>query len=236
MKNQILNSFIILALLGISGCTASRRSGTVTFQPNPPEIFIKNSLKTFIQGNDDPKIVLRVPTEGLTTTEDQNLSVSLIYNAIEKELLKGGFKVRDRGMFNEILEESQNEDYSSIKELTDTDIILEIVGLDINVEYSIDKYIDRRGREKKVFGNIVLNGATVEFKTILVETSELVGTYEFNYVPCVKGCQYYIDDFGVLYNAQARTDAVAPNARIQTSALKNFMSSCTRDMIAELRN
>ena len=235
MKNQILNSFIILFLIGIGGCTIPRKSGTVIFQPNPAEIFIKNSLRTFLQGNDDPKIVLRVPIEDLTTTEDQNFSLSLIYNAIEKELLKGGFNVRDRVLFNEILQESQNEDYSSIKELTDTDIILEVVGLDIKVEYSTDKYIDRRGREKKVFGNITLNGATVEFKSILVETNELVGTYEFNYVPCINGCQYYVDDFGVLYDSQAGTGEVEPNTHIQTSTLKNFMSSCTKDMINELR-
>ena len=121
MKNQKFTLIIAMLFIGLIGCTPVRKLGTVTFQPNPPEIFTKSSLRTFLRQNDDPKIVLRVPTQNMTTTEEERFSLSPIYNAIEKELLKGGFNVRDRGLFNEILEKSQNKDYSSIQELTDTD-------------------------------------------------------------------------------------------------------------------
>jgi len=171
----------------------------------------------------------------MTTTEEENFSLSPIYNAIEKELLKEGFNVRDRGLFNEILEKSRNNDYSSIKELTDTDLILEVVGIDVNVEYNTNKYKDRMGREKKVYGNIRLNGATVEFKTILVESNELAGIYKFNYAPCVNGCEYYIDPYGKLYKASSGTKEIQPYVLVETNALENFMSKCTKDLINELR-
>ena len=134
------------------------------------------------------------------------------------------------------MEKSQNKNYSSIRELTDTDIILEVVGLDVNVEYNTNKYRDRKGRDKKVLGNIKLNGATVEFKVILVQTNELAGTYEFNYTPCIDGCEYYIDSTGKLYKASSGTKEIQPYELVETNALEKFMSVCTRDLIDELRN
>ena len=63
----------------------------------------------------------------------------MLFNAIEKELLRENFRVRDRGLFNELLSKSQTSDYSKIKELTNTDIILEVVNINPSVLYTTNK-------------------------------------------------------------------------------------------------
>ncbi|GAB3884868.1 hypothetical protein GCM10028825_11390 [Spirosoma agri] len=59
-----------------------------------------------------------------------------LYNAIEKQLFKEGFSVRDRGLFNQVLDANQSVAYSKISSLTDTDLILELVRLDNPVGYT----------------------------------------------------------------------------------------------------
>ena len=66
-------------------------------------------------------------------------NIEEIYNAIEKELLKENYSVRDRGLFNELLSKAQTTDYSKIKELTNTDIILEVVNIDPSVVYTTNR-------------------------------------------------------------------------------------------------
>lgn len=228
--------FIIILLITLSSCVANRKLGTVYFQPESPEFFAKYGLKQFLKGNNNPKIVLRVPVSKATSTEEENFSLSPIYNAIERELLKGGFNVRDRGLFNEILKKSDNEDYASIRDLTDTDLILEVVGIDLNVEYNTNKYKDHRGRDVKIFGNISLNGASVDFKIIMINSNELAGTYKFNYAPCSQGCKYYIDKYGNLYTALSGTSEIQPYEIVESNALVEFIEMCTRDLMVELRN
>jgi hypothetical protein len=226
---------ICLALSLLSGCSPSRRLGTVKFQPKSSEIFTKSSLNQFLHETPDPKIVLRIPTESTVTTEEALFSLTPVYNSIEKELIKAGITVRDRGLFNQVLENSENNDYLALKDRTDTDLILELVGLDVNVEYSTNKYVDSRGRDKKVLGRIRLNGAKVEFKIILVHNNELAGTYSFNYAPCVDGCEYYIDNYGHLYRGLSGSKEIPLYELVETNALETFMSNCTKDLIKELK-
>lgn len=94
---------------------------------------------------------MRVPNNNDKATSNTSTSKNndVFYNTIEKELLKENFSVRDRGLFNELLSKSQTSDYSKIKELTNTDIILEVVNLDPSVLYTTNK-VTVVGTKKKL--------------------------------------------------------------------------------------
>ncbi|HEX9509582.1 MAG TPA: hypothetical protein VF939_03810 [Puia sp.] len=145
---------------------------TIKFPKKPNEVFANNNLKEFFKTNKMPNIVLRVPnsadkatsnTSNYSNGRDNN---SILYNAIEKELLKEGFSVRDRGLFNEIINKSGSIDYSKIKDLTNTDVILEVINIDPAIVYSTNKVtLIGKKRETEQVGDIDYKryGASVEF-------------------------------------------------------------------------
>jgi hypothetical protein len=141
------------AVILLSSCYSTNKF--VKFSAKEKDIYTNSNLKTFLSSNPHPNIVLRVHDayEQVTTKSDaQTLSKNLFdektldiyYNAVEKELLKGGFSVRDRGLFNEVLKKmqrdtKQNIDYSQINDLTNTDIILEVIKIDPYIKYVTNK-------------------------------------------------------------------------------------------------
>jgi hypothetical protein len=235
MKNKFGFFFLFTIALGVMSCTPSRKLGTVTFQQNPPEIFSKASLKNLLRQNQSPSIVLRTPEHRTINKGEETIMLSPIYQAIENELLRSGFPIRDRELFNAVLGSARDKSYPALQELTNTDLILEISGFDINVEYNTNKYRDRKGRDRKVLGNIQLNGAAIKFKIILVGNNDVVGVYKFNYAPCTNGCQYYIDTAGRLYRAPSGSSEIPPYELVETNALEEFLRKCTRDLTEELR-
>ena len=142
-------------------------------------------------------VVLRVPNAAdnaisntVNTTGDK-----ILYNTIEKELIKEGFSVRDRGLVNEILKNSQNADYSKITELTNTDIIIEVVDINKEIVYSTNAIVPVKTKTGKVLPTKIEDidykskGASIEYKVVQVKTNEIVGLYKFNYKPCPESCQ-----------------------------------------------
>ncbi len=75
----------------------------------PDDVYANNNLNNYLKNNRSPKIVLRVPNTNDKATSNTVVSQNnnLLYDAIEKELLKEGFNVRDRGLFNEIMDKSK---------------------------------------------------------------------------------------------------------------------------------
>ena len=116
----------------------------------------------------------------------------LMYNAIEKELLEEGFSVRDRGLFNEVMVKSTTQDYSKIKDLTNTDLILEVINIDQHIVYSTNKVnqVYKNGTEKEVLQekDYKARGFSIEFKLVIVRNNEIAGSYKYQYKPCTDGC------------------------------------------------
>src|ERR1700733_1662195 len=112
-------------IMCFTSCSSSTK--IIRFSSIPDETYANPNLKDFFKSNSNPNIVLRVPNTNDKATSNTSISKNndVLYNAIEKELLKENFSARDRGLFNELLSKSQTSDYSKIKELTNTDIILE---------------------------------------------------------------------------------------------------------------
>jgi len=137
-------SALILGVL-FASCSSVK---VIKYQPVPNDIYANKNLKGYFQGDKSPKIVLRVPNSNdKATSNTSTQNAAILYNAIEKEFLKNGFSVRDRGLFNEIINKTSSSDYSKIGESTDTDLILEVVSIDPTVVYSTNKITTVNGKK-----------------------------------------------------------------------------------------
>ena len=214
---------------------------TIKFPKKPNEIFVNNNLKEFFKTNQTPNIVLRVPnsadkatsnTSNYSNSRDNN---SVLYNAIEKELLKEGFSVRDRGLFNEIINKSGSTDYSKIKDLTNTDVILEVINIDPAIVYSTNKVtLIHKKRETETVGDIDYKryGASVEFRIIMVKNNEIAGTYKYNYQPCPNGCE--LGSFS--FSGKRNNRQVELRETVSFNTMEEFIRLCTQDLIKSFRD
>lgn len=191
----------IFCLLSFASCSVQK--GYIQFDDeNKDEIISSNAIKEHLKNYPNSSIVLKAPLVGNRATESEDNSY--IYNAIEKELLLGGFDVKDRGLFNEVISKSKEVNYSEIKRITGTDLILELVQLDRAREYKTNKFYDVNDKELVEPGIVFTKyGAVVEFKITIIEGNIYGGSYLFYYTPCKEknsgcGCE-------VVYKAMPQT-------------------------------
>ncbi len=161
-------------------------NGLFTLEQDKDEVFTKPSMARLFQTAKSRSIVLRVPVSGEKIMEEQVQKSNVLYSTIEKELAKAGFIVRDRALFTKVLEQG-NLDYTKIGQLTETEMILELVRFSSKT-YFTQKYKDETGTEKSTPEPMSFTGASIEFKLISVKENDLVGAYIFNYTPCTTGC------------------------------------------------
>lgn len=232
MKKILISLTLLSALL--AGCSSGTK--IIKFPTIPDETYANANLKEFFKNNRNPNIVLRVPNtnDKATSNTSTNRNNDVLYNTIEKELLKENFSVRDRGLFNELLSKSATSDYSKIKELTNTDIILEVVNIDPAVLYTTNKVTIIKGKkETETVGNIDFKekGASVEYKVILVRNNEIAGTYKFNYKPCPDGCEL------TTFKFTGKRSSLKPVLRetVEINTMEEFLKITTRKLIASFR-
>lgn len=185
MKSHVLFTFLCLIIITY-GCSTTK---TVRFTKKQDDIIKTESLKSFLDQTKNPKVVLRVSDASFTVTEDEN--IDYLFNTIENQLLASGFIVRDRQLFNQIIENDDNTiDYEVLKNKSDTDLIIELIKLDPKVIYRTNKYYDKNNAQKVEtdIEKYKWYGASVEFKVVLINSNEFAGVYKFNYTPCVEGC------------------------------------------------
>jgi hypothetical protein len=233
MRQIYLFFLAILVLLSVS---CSQGTYIVKYPQLPDDIYANKNLKEFASNNKTPSIVLRVPNNNdKVTSNTTNADNNILYNAIEKELLKEGFSVRDRGLFNELLSKSQTSDYSKIKDLTNTDIILEVVSIDPAVVYSTNKVTLTGVKKEQSFISTVdykKYGASIEFRVILVANNEIAGTYKYNYRPCPSGCE--IGTFQSSSN-KSKYKNLEVKETVSVNTLEEFIKMCTQDLINSFR-
>lgn len=179
-----LLSFIILGIT-LSSCSSTKN---LKFTQKSDDIVTTESLRRFLQTNKKPKVVLRVNNSSSNITQKENNNY--LYNAIENQLLASGFIVRDRQLFNQVIDNKENNiDYQKLKEKSDTDLIIELTKLKDNILYETNKYYDKNNIEKveKSSEKYRRYGASVEFKVVMLQSNEFAGIYEFNYTPCSQG-------------------------------------------------
>lgn len=209
----------------------------IKYQKQPDDVYANSNLKEYLKNNNSPKIVLRVPnsSDRATSNTINSTNNNVFYNAIEKELLKEGFNVRDRGLFNEIMDKSKSADYTKLGEETDTDLILEVVNLNTDVAYTTNKLtmVNNGNRsENYQIGNIDYkkSGASIEFRLIMVKNNEIAGNYKYNYTPCVDGCP--LTDW--IYNKH--TKVLELKETVAVNALEEFITRCTQDLVKSFKS
>ncbi|MBB4118274.1 hypothetical protein GGR32_000548 [Mesonia hippocampi] len=232
MKKRILIGIGITLLL--ASCNTVK---TIKFSPKNDEITTTPSLKKYLSTNPNPKIVLRTNSRLITDNVTEREQNNYLFNTIESELLKSGFIVRDRQLFDKILTNSDNnKNYKNLQQKSDTDLIIELTNLDRSIVYKTNKYYDNNGREKTstMLANKNYYGATIEFKVIMINTNEFAGIYKFNYVPCVNGCNY-----GPTKRPTKRElDEMKTQTyeAVEEDKLIEFVRNATRQLISEMKN
>lgn len=230
----------ICALAGVLTLASACGSYTnvIKYSKLPDDVYANNRLKEYLKSNKTPKIVLRVPNtnDKATSNTINNQNNTILYNAIEKEFLKEGFNVRDRGLFNEIVDKSKSADYAKLGEETDTDLILEVVNINTDVAYATNKITmvnnNGSGNDRSSIApvNYKKAGASIEFRLIMVKNNEIAGNYKYNYTPCVSGCPQ--TDW--TYNKHTRT--LEMKETVAVNALEEFVTNCTQDLIRSFRS
>ncbi len=225
--------FLIFVLF-LFGCSAPTKM--IKFPKRADEVFANNNLKEFFRTNRNPNIVLRVPNSAdkATSNTSTNTDNNVLYNAIEKELLRQGYSVRDRGLFNEIINKSGSTEYSKIKDLTNTDLILEVVNIDPKVIYSTNRVtLIKKRKSTEQIGNVDYKryGASVEFRIIMVKNNEIAGSYKYNYQPCPSGCELGTFKF----TGKSSSKQVVLRETVSVNTLEEFITLCTQDLIKSFR-
>ena len=198
MKKTLL---VTLFILSVFYTEAFRRPVTVTFEKTKDEIFTKPQLKALLAQNPNPAILIRMPNgngnvssgeSGISGLEFTKAEKNQVVSAIEKSLILSGFSVRDRAIYEKVLDNMNNGDYSKMADLTGTDLVLEVV--DISLEEYHTNTVDRKGADKSYNCNFSgFYGWKVEMKIISVKLNEVVGLYTFYKTPCTKGCNFELD-------------------------------------------
>ena len=177
-------------LLGLALSSAATAATHVVVEPRVPlpDNVTQPALLAFMKTVRNPTIVLRVPAPQTLVTQAQGQQGSVDlgqgYLTIEKELVKAGFTVRDRGLLVEILRSNQNLDYGAIQQKIDAQLILEIVSIERR-SYGNDVYVQagnhRAGRLKR--GEFPISGWHFESRIVMVNSGEIGGIYTVDVVP-----------------------------------------------------
>ncbi|MFD2570175.1 hypothetical protein ACFSUS_05985 [Spirosoma soli] len=171
-----------------------------------------------------------------------------LYNAIEKQLFKEGFSVRDRGLFNEVLDANQSVAYSKISSLTNTDLILELVRLDNPVGYTTNVCFTEGDDQQRLINEYRdMRGASVEFKLVHVKTNEIVGSYKIHYTPCLGGCRglykkaggqgVFVSNFWLKPGEKAQLRKISSRAyqSLDQDELEAFITDATHQLVKSMR-
>ncbi|NYJ26620.1 hypothetical protein [Allomuricauda sp. ARW1Y1] len=231
MRTPLLAS--IMTILFITSCATTK---TIKFTDKQPDVYTTDSLKDFLENTKKPKVVLRVPDASINTTSQENKDY--LYNAIENQLLSSGFIVRDRQLFNQIIEnESNNVDYEQLREKSDTDLIIELTKLDPSILYETNIFYDSNNRQRTQYhGSFKRYGASVEFKVVSIASNEYSGMYKFNYTPCVDGCIVAKSLKDVRKEQrEMKKDGDKPYEGVEKQVLEEFIKDATKKLVEEMR-
>jgi len=228
-------ALIVLFALAFSSCWPKK--AIVQFSKPEGNSFMKGSYRESIKNPGQISVLLRVPYTPSKASEVSVSSFNSLFSTIETELSKNGFSVRDRQIFNELIS-TNKESMSDISRVTQTDLIIEVVDLDIGVKYTTDNFLNAHSR-KKVFlknGSIKMTGARIGFKIYAIKSNELISYQEFNYAPCEEGCKLKVDKDGTVYSYKNGKYIRAKNYQtIEKDQFEEFSKIVAKNLINKLK-
>lgn len=201
----------------------------VNYQAKAPEAFTAMSLAGLLNGPGAPSVMVRAIDRADKNENIRESTFSQIYSAIENVLLKEGFTVRDRTLFNKIANSTGTTDYSKLKDITGTDLILEITNIDPVVVYSTNILtLAYKKHQKNQVQDISYRryGAAAAYRLIIVKNNEIAGVYKYNYNPCANGCE--AESFTFPKKNALQTESGQP---VSGERVIEFVSQNMRDMV-----
>ncbi len=190
MRKQIQFIGLVLIILMIS-C----KYPVVTVQPQPKANDITISpemreLKTTLQTTKSLSVVLRVPSASDKVTAEQAAQNAELYNRIERNLLKAGFTVRDRGLLESLLKSGQTN-YEEIGKKIETDIIIEILSLNLNEDNPIYNVVNKKDKKTVTLYSPVNPAiARMDCKLTIVNKGLMGGVLTLYKTACTEGCDF----------------------------------------------
>lgn len=184
IKIKLGLSTVLLALLFLTQ-SCMLQTGSIAYKEKPNELVSAQKLKDYLIENEHPSIVLKVP---MSYEQGAMTDIStFLFNTIEKELMINGMVVKDRSLYDDIVRKSRYVELDEIYDLLNSDLILEVLSFDNNIEYRSSTIYDSWD-DIKTFEDYVITkwGASIRFKIVMVKNMEYVGSYTFNYVPCTE--------------------------------------------------
>lgn len=218
-------------ILIFSRCAAPLK--IVNYQAKAPEVFTAASLAGLLNGPGAPSVMVRAIDRVDKNENIRESTFGQIYSAIENVLLKEGFTVRDRTLFNKIANSTGPTDYSKLKDITGTDLILEIINIDPAAVYSTNTItLAYKKHQKKQVQDISYRryGAAAAYRLIIVKNNEIAGVYKYNYNPCANGCE--TDSFSFEKKNALQTVSGQP---VPGERLVEFIAQSIRDMVRSAR-
>ena len=233
-----MKKLLILFLITIV-FTSCMEKGYVLYNEKPDKTITTDNFKSYMLKNPNPTIVVRAPnSSNMMTEQDQN---GQLYNIIESELLKAGFNIKDRTLFNQVVESQQTLSYEEIYDLTKTDLILELTNINNRVKYNTNVYYSKVNESKISDRNITRYGASIEFKVLYLKENRLLGSYIFNYTPCTSikdGCQCAVGHkMGKLYPYEnfCVNTGVTAYQDVEQDVLNNIVEEGIKSFIREVK-
>ncbi len=198
-KMKKLNQLLFAVIILFTACKPKELIIKTKGKPN--EIISTPELKAFLKENPNPSVVLRVPfsTSAVSESEQKVLSNNQnLYGQIEKNLLKSGYTVRDRGLLNNLLASSQ-ADYAEIGKKIKTDLIIEILSTDFAQENLYNRTrSDMEVIQKKKSKPMIIDDnsvdpqiAKLECKIIIVNSGQTGAISTLYFTNCMDGCDFY---------------------------------------------
>lgn len=169
---------------------------TFKSQPKQNDIYVSPEMKNFSQTHRNPSVVLRVPYVATTVSEGEQKTLSKYnnyYNQIEKNLLKAGFTVRDRGLLNNLLSTGQTN-YAEIGKKIETDIIIEVLSVDFAIDNFCHKAIIKNSNKEINIPGKILNPkiAKLELKFTIVEKGLTGAVLTLYQTPCTENTDFLL--------------------------------------------
>jgi hypothetical protein len=232
------SSILAVLFLAVLGSNTQNTSiwteGTITLTPKADEVFTRAYMHNYMDTAKPPKIILRVPASVEKIVTENKYSGDKMYATIEKEFAKAGFQVRDRALYEIVLNRNNTPDYPKIKEATGTDLILEFTNWE-TVDFNTNRYRDIKGKDKLSNVNLVIPGYKIDFRIIFVGFNDIGGTYTFYYTPCTYGCQYRWDNFGKMFRNESFNKSEEGYEYTNESEVQNFFKTSAQRLLKELK-
>ena len=137
-------------------------------------------------------------------------------------------------------------DYSRIKELTETDLILELSSIQY-VRHPMNSFTHIVQTKKKgtientinCSNNFNLYGLRLEFRLIKVKENDFIGSFTYNYTPCDNGpCSYFINvsadnSCSSPFIEQGKT-IISETRLIPQAEIERFVKASAQKLVSEI--